>query len=253
MSEANGKYIRKLDRNLDFSKMSADESLYIVGHGVQETGEIRGIGHAALLSWLNDANRGIPDHIKEIVILTCYGGMQYQGQSLAEKIANGLNHMRIPVYGAKGFTFGSTTTMTDGRNRVLPSPSVDPVYAEFYNGNNVDKMLNFLKTKVANKRLILTLENGSRKVVLLGNKWEDKLTDEEIQSWARRFIAERDRIEARMAQIVANTNGQYMSIKVKQMVEDDEFTRLIQEQQTLFDEGELFAPVGEDYVRIVRG
>jgi hypothetical protein len=247
-AQGNYTYIRSLDQHTQFQNMRAGESLYIVGHGARDTGEIRGVPMGTLVNWLNDPVHGIPNHIGEIVILTCYSGSVYGGQSLAEKIATRLRHRHIPVRGAVGFSYGSPDTETTGLNSVLPSPSVDPAYTEFYSGNNVETMLAFLKTKVATARLVLTLEGGGRKVVNAGAQWQAHLNDHEIRSWARRFIAERDRIENRMRAIVGTTPGNYMSSKIRNLVRDAEFNRLIGEQKALFDEGELFLPAGTSFV-----
>lgn len=115
-----GHPIVPLNGQTDFSKMKAGETLFLAGHGKRETGNIRMGGTTTdLISWLNHNKRGIPNNIGEITILTCYSGEVIGNDTLANKIAAGLNHDNIPVSGAKGFSFGTPSLQSTGKSSVL--------------------------------------------------------------------------------------------------------------------------------------
>jgi hypothetical protein len=237
------KNLHALNSEVDFSSMEEGETLYIVGHGWSDSGEIKGVDSDKLLQWLNHKQKGIPAHVAGIVILTCYGGLEFENGALIERISAGLKH-RIPVHGALGYSYGTPVTRETGFNSVLPLDR-----AVFYNDDNIDAMVDILKTLPSDDYY----ENwgGTGKQVFAGQPLGKAISEDRLRSWAEQFVVERGRIEGRMKEILTE-NYQEGSVKktLRSLLRDKRFTDLVGEQYELHRM--LFLPQGDSYRTSIR-
>ncbi len=214
-----GYSVTELNVHTDFSDMQAGEILYIAGHGNSGTGEIRELPHATLLGYLNHPSKGIPAHIGGINILTCYGGMVKGGQSLAQRVAAGLNHPGIPVRGAMGYSFGTPQSASTGLNSVL-STDLGGFYSQ---SDPEDTMLQQLKARLAAHGV-----TGSSLYKSEGT------SDDALRRWIRKFIHRRDAFQRNMESVIASYNGRgSLNTILDELRHDHKFQRLVNRQYEL--------------------
>lgn len=239
--------IQPLDASINFSKMKAGEILYIVGHGVRDTGEIKNVSAAHLIGWLNDGAKGIPNNIGGINILTCYGGRVYGNDSLASTVAAGLNHQNITVKGALGFAYGSPETVSDKLNSVLP---VD--FDEFYSGTDEAAMLVELKKLRATqnymnweKTFIPNYNGGKNTNVIAGQKFGDRIDEDLLKTWISHFVKTRDALETRMKTTLAREKKGTLAKTLRALINQNDFGTYVQQQYDLHQF--LFLPIDQAY------
>jgi hypothetical protein len=215
-----GYSVTELNGATDFSDMQANEILYIAGHGNYGTGEIRGLPSATLLGYLNHPHRGIPANIGGINILTCYGGLvRGGGQSLAQRIAAGLNHQGIPVRGAMGYSFGTPQSASTGLNSVL-STDLDGFYSQ---SDPEDTMLQQLKDRMTAHGV-----DGNSLYKSEGT------SDDALRRWIRKFIHRRDAFQRNMESVIASYSGRgSLNVILDELRHDHKFQRLVNRQYEL--------------------
>jgi len=214
-----GYSVTELNGATDFSDMQAGEILYIAGHGNSGTGEIRGLPHATLLGYLNHPSKGIPAHIGGINILTCYGGMVKGGQSLAQRVAAGLNHPGIPVRGAMGYSFGTPQSASTGLNSVL-STDLGGFYSQ---SDPEDTMLQQLKDRLT--------AHGVDGYSLYKS---EGASDDALRRWIRKFIHRRDAFQRNMESVIASYSGRgSLNAILDELRHDHKFQRLVNRQYEL--------------------
>jgi hypothetical protein len=214
-----GYSVTELDSTTDFSGMQAGEILYIAGHGNSGTGEIRGLTTTKLLEYLNHPRKGVPPNIGGIHILTCYGGMVKSGQSLAQRVANGLQHGGIVVKGAMGYSFGTPQSASTGLNSVL-STNLDGFYSQ---SADMETMLQQLKARMAAHNV-----DGSSLYKSEGT------SDDNLRTWIRKFIHRRDTFERNMKSIVNSYNGRgSLNWMLDELRHNNKFQRLVNRQYEL--------------------
>lgn len=244
--------IRSLTMGTDFSGMQANEILYIVGHGSRDDGEIKGMATSGLIKILTDKNKGVPNNIGGIVVLTCYSGIEYDNTTLVNRIADGLKKAKkknIPVRGAKGFAYGSPVTRNTGFNSVLPRNRT-----AIYSGTAeeiVQELSNYVPSEDTKWK---TPQTGLYLKLVAGTKLSVKPGLKALKQWAAEFVAERDRIENAMKDKVSDLPNQINNLvqsdvtsAVNALAQDNEFEGLVDEQYNLFNNVGLFIDPDEAY------
>ncbi|MDH3602851.1 MAG: hypothetical protein OEU26_24835 [Candidatus Tectomicrobia bacterium] len=239
---------RRLDAICEFHNMEPGEILYIVGHGVQVSGEIRDLPSNRLLLWLNDENKGFPDEAGGIFIMTCYSGNMYGSDSLVNRIATGLRHP-IPVTGAVGFAYGSPVTMETGLPSVLPA-DLTAVYGG-RERNDVNGVITQLLNYRGRTNFDPPLADGIVEKLL--RREPNQTQWNELWFWADRFIQRRNDIENKMMRLVQKAMLSEPNEVAKILNNKDEWGTLIQRQYELFTEANLFLEGLEGVVSEGRG
>jgi hypothetical protein len=226
---------RRLDQTCDFRKMEPGEILYIVGHGLATSGEIKGLPSDRLLQWLNDQEKGISPEAGGLFIMTCYSGRMYDGESLVNRIATGLRHS-ISVTGAVGFAYGSPYTMKTGLPSVLPA-DLTAVYGG-RERNDVDGVITQLLNYRGRMNFNPPLADGTVETLL--RRESNKAQWNELWIWAFNFIQQRDDIENKMRRLVGKARSSEPNEGAKILSNNAEWSTLIQRQYKLFTEANLF-------------
>lgn len=116
--------ITLLDAQPNLSAIGLNENIYVVSHGTTDN-FFGGFGEKVRLRrYFKEPDKGVPQNFHgEIIILSCYGGNKpYNGQSIAEYIAEGLQGRAAQgavVTGAVGYSFGTPEFRHSGRSSVL--------------------------------------------------------------------------------------------------------------------------------------
>lgn len=241
-----------LDPQPDLSKVGMDETLYVVSHGA--TGMFFGgyVGKDELVKYLTDSKLGVPMGFKgAIIILSCYGGDDLLGTSLAADVATGLKGRaatNTQVTGATGYSFGTPEFRQSGRSSVL-------VASEFYTLGNINGMVaKWLTLKPTHTKGVLhddlKLNVATNKTIreLLKTIQPAKETPEKI---ATRYLADfaikakqiQDTLEDRLSKITVSTlveRADYLVTKgTEQIVK--EWNEAIEQQYLLYSGLYLFA------------
>lgn len=244
--------IHPLTMGADFSGMKAGETLYIVGHGSRDNGEIKGMATSGLIRILTDKNKGVPNNIGGIVVLTCYSGIEYDDTTLVNKIADGLKKAKkknIPVRGARGFAYGSPVTRNTGFNSVLPRN-----HTAIYSGTAEEIVQELSDYVPAENTTWQTPQTKKYLKLVAGTKLSVKPGVKALEQWATEFVAERDRIENAMKDKVSDLPNQINNLvqsdvtsAVNTLALDNEFEGLVDEQYNLFNNVGLFIDPNEAY------
>jgi hypothetical protein len=237
--------IYPLTMGTDFSGMQANETLYVVGHGSRDDGEIKGLATSGLIRILTDKNKGVPNNIGGIVVLTCYSGIEYDDTTLVNRIADGLKKAKkknIPVRGARGFAYGSPVTRNTGFNSVLPRDRT-----AIYSGTANEIVQELSDYVPAEDTTWKTPQTGQYLKLVANTKLSVKPGVKALEKWATEFVAERDRIENAMKGKVSDLPNQINNLMqgdvtsaVNALTLDAEFQDLVDEQYSLFNSANLF-------------
>lgn len=213
----------------DFKDVKAGETLYIVGHGFSDDGNIADsrLSRKQLFAKFNK----IKNKIGGIVILTCYGGYDYNGRALVDDIKDELTVSGIPVTGMNGFSYGSTETLTSGRNSVLPKN-----LSNVYSGTDLKALI----VELGN----VTVQTGTwntfwNKFLVQGKTLGEQLSDKELALGAEEFMKRRDELENWMKAVVSNVKGKDIDTKVANL-QNSIFHEAVSKQYDLFTQFALF-------------
>ncbi len=248
--------VELLQAGLDLSKLEADETLYITGHG--KVGRTYGLSAAELLDLLNDETKGVPERFGGIVFLVCNAGTQDESveppASLVSDVAAGLNHPGVTVKGAKGFTFGAGSTSTAGLNRVMKAElwgldSLDAddagTAASILSSAALDDELRRALKGVKGVNLAKLQEVG----LTVGDVFDDEA---DIVHYIEAFLKEKTTIDNALESAVAKTQpakkgpeAADLALMSDKLENDTEFQQAVTQQEDLYDRYGFFFPQGE--------
>jgi hypothetical protein len=235
----------------DFSAMKTNEDLFIVSHGWSDSGKLKGVETDKLISWLNDANKGVPANFGRIVLLSCYGGMDKGQGALAENISAGLRHRGHRVEGALGFSFGTTafSKSTERHSSVL-SENLRVFYE--LKADQLDEMANTWGAM-----------NPSHQHGVLGNTVNRAQTirqnmrtnfggqaDGRIAALIKEFQEEAKRIEERLKRLLP---GDTIQASADALQNSPSWTDAIRRQYKLFDDYYLWTDPDAAFQAFVNG
>ena len=254
LRKVHSKPVVMLDATVDFSGMAADEQLFVVSHGNAADGDLRDLPTQTLIDRLNHGTRGVPANIGGITLLSCYSGRPVQAQSLAERVADGLNHQHIPVQGAVGFSFGSPEFAATGRSSVMPED-----LRAIYSAESVDEMVTAWRSRHPTHNGGILTEvpalahgiptNRTTYQILRTAGDSDGAAIGRIRTWMGKLKGEIKRIEAGLKGLLAQIPGMTVAAKAQAFGEPwrhrrtiDKWDRLIQQQYDLFTKYYLWTP-----------
>lgn len=201
-----------LDDQPELSAIAQDEKIYVVSHGTTDDFfDSPGYGKKIRLRrYLKDPAKGVPQNFRgEIIILSCYGGNKpYNGESIAEYIAKGLEGRAAKgtvVTGATGYSFGTPEFGKSGRSSVLR----DSAFYSFGDVNRiVDTWLRLTPTHTAGilkDKLQVDVETGKTIRALITAKIQGSETPEKVAGeLINEFISEAKGIEETLRTTIRN-------------------------------------------------
>jgi hypothetical protein len=244
-----------LNSTVDFSEMDAGEQLFIVSHGNAVDGDLRDLPTQTLIDRLNHAHRGVPANIGGITLLSCYSGRPVQAQSLAERVAGGLNHHNIPVQGAVGFSFGSPEFGQTAHSSVMAED-----LRAIYSADNIDDMANAWRnrqpthnggilTELPGLDIFAVSTNRTTYQILRDKQLSDGEANDRIRTLMGKLKSEIKRIEAGLRGLLGQLPGMNVAEKVQSFEEPwrhgkkiNKWDRLIEQQYELFHKYYLWTP-----------
>ncbi len=242
----------------DFSGMGEGEKLYIASHGSADTGDLAGLNTDTLIGWLNQGDRGVPDHFGGIVILSCYGGEAIQDESLAERVANGLNVGGKPVEGARGFGFGTPLLADSGKSSVLSQ-----AHRVFYMADDIAAMKlawaamnpnhagGILASRLDYVNEYTSIQNNILNIPGVNNPDQ---ANGWIDSYIKKFKQQAKMIEASLRALLADIPGADVAEKIERFENPStshkkvkSWNKLIHKQYELFNDYYLWTPEDDAY------
>jgi hypothetical protein len=239
-----------LDDKTDFSALAADESLYLVSHGNAGNGNLRDIKRPALLGWLTDPNRGVPQHFGGIVILSCYSGLQAKppDPSLAIYLATGLAGRAAagtPVAGANGFSFGTPEFKKSGYSSVL-SMDLAAFYFAAADGEMIKAWLTHKPTHtggVLKDKFNINVDTSKtiEEHLVTVQQIPPKTPEEIAKALVTAFAKDAKAIEAKLDDIIENKiPGNSVAERADYLVNNDQEADVITWNTTIDTQYELF-------------
>jgi hypothetical protein len=250
-----------LDASTDFSKLAANETLYLVSHGDEGSGSLRGIDRAVLLGWLKQQARGVPLKFGGIVLQSCYSGLQPTSEpSLAKYLAEGLAGQAAPgttVEGANGYTYGTPEFRKTRRSSVLPrklwafnSPGGAPTQM-------IRDWLNHKPTHAAGvlkDKLNITVDEGKTISDNLATLRLPQKTPEEVATeYLADFTKQAKAIEAELVSIIGKIPGNSVAQRAEHLVSHaadqdvSKWNTAIEKQYALYGDFYLWAPAADAF------
>ena len=214
-----------LNAQPNLSTIGLNENIYVVSHGTTDN-FFGGFGEKVRLSrYLKHPTNGVPQNFSgEIIILSCYGGKKpYNGESIAEYIANGLQGRAAKgavVTGAIGYSFGTPEFRNSGRSSVLR----DSAFYSFGNVTGiVDTWLGLMPTHTAGilrDKLQINVETDKtiRALITAKVQGSQETAEQAAEKLINEFINEAKGIEEALKTIIRKIPGDTAAARADYLV-----------------------------------
>jgi hypothetical protein len=216
-----------LNTQPNLSAISLDEKIYVVSHGTTDDFFGGFCKKVRLDRYLKEPNNGVPQNFRgEIIILSCYGGNKpYNGESIAEYIAEGLARRAAPgtvVTGAIGYSFGTPEFRKSGRSSVLCNST-------FYSLGNVNGIVDaWLQLKpthtagILHDKLKINVETEKtiRALITAKIQGSHETPEQAATTLLSEFIIEAKGIEETLSTIIRKIPGDTVAARADYLVND---------------------------------